>query len=93
MCVVYSNVTFQGFTGFSVSSPIAKRSFRLGNWVLVPRATTFLKRSPHAHLERAGERVRLRQCSADMEQFALTMALIAAAFSRRLDEIATRPRP
>ena len=86
-------MTFQGFTGSSGSPTIAKRSFRLGNWVLVPRATTFLQRSSHAHLVRAGERVRLRHCSADMEQFALTMALVAAAFSRRLDEIAARSRP
>jgi hypothetical protein len=66
---------------------VPKRSFRLGDWVLVPRATTFLHRSAHAHIARGNERVRLRHCSADLEQFAMTMTLIAAEYSRRLDGI------
>jgi hypothetical protein len=87
MFVVSPHVSLNGSATFTIPAAIAKRSFQLGEWVLVPRTTTFLKRSPHAHLERGQERVRLRHCSADMEQFALAMTLIAAAFSRRLDDI------
>ncbi|MFF7250308.1 hypothetical protein ACFZBU_41305 [Embleya sp. NPDC008237] len=59
----------------------------MGDWVLTPRAATLRKRSPHAYIERAGHRVALRHCSADIEQFALTMVLIAAEYSRRLDDV------
>ncbi|GCD93093.1 hypothetical protein EHYA_00736 [Embleya hyalina] len=81
------NVTFHESTDLPFPTKIDRHSFRLGEWILTPRAATFLSRSPHAHLKRAGECVRLHHCSAEMEQFALSMALIAAAFSRRLDDI------
>ncbi|WP_439681011.1 hypothetical protein [Embleya sp. MST-111070] len=64
----------------------------MGDWVLTPRAATFRKRSPHAYIERGGRRVALRHCSADMEQFALAMVLIAAEYSRRLDDVLDDPR-
>ncbi|WP_331772363.1 hypothetical protein OG948_53555 (plasmid) [Embleya sp. NBC_00888] len=76
----------------AVPPALAQRTFPMGDWVLTPRAATFLKRSPYAYIERAGHRVLLRHCSADMEQFALTMVLIAAEYARRLDDVLDDPR-
>ncbi|WP_331773100.1 hypothetical protein OG948_57785 (plasmid) [Embleya sp. NBC_00888] len=64
----------------------------MGDWVLTPRGATFRKRSPHAFIERAGRRIALRHCSADIEQFALAMVLIVAEYSRRLDDVLDDPR-
>ncbi|MYS80654.1 hypothetical protein [Embleya scabrispora] len=90
--VVTLGVTPRASASVAAPPALAQRTFRMGDWVLTPRAATFLKRSPHACIERAGDRIPLRHCSADMEQFALTMLLIAAEYSRRLDDVLDDPR-
>ncbi|WP_161500951.1 hypothetical protein [Embleya scabrispora] len=83
----FPSVKLYGSAAFTFPLASARRSFPLGEWMLVPRATTLLNRAPHAHLVRSGECVRLRHCTIEMEQFALSMVMISAAFSRRLEDI------
>jgi hypothetical protein len=60
--------------------------------MLVPRAALPVK-SRCARLEREGERILLRYCSADIEKFAAEMLLLEGDYARRLRPFAGSPAP